>query len=373
MQQITVSDVRSRNAREVFDTLAAAGPCTRLDVARATSLSVVTVSSLIDALVEQGLVRERKDDRAVVGRRPKLVELVPESRFILAIDLATREFSAVEFGFDLSVRQRHAHVLDGHLDYEGNLRAFVRHLAAECRESLANGRLIGVGVSTCAIYQASEDRSVCSFIPELESLRLGALFAELLPGVTTVIDKDVLFAAEAVLRGLEPSERGSVFYAFVGEGVGGALALGGAIVRGASNFAGEFGLVRDRDGRTVGELVGWHLVREEAQRRGLDPVAAWQAREAWLETLMDGILSELAVALANLAWTLNPALIILEGPYCAFGERFRRQLDERIKSRLVTELAATLELRLAAPEVGDALSGAAGAVRTQWLGGLVSS
>ncbi|MCP3998847.1 MAG: ROK family transcriptional regulator [bacterium] len=76
--------------QSVFDT----GPISRADLARSTGLGRATVSDIAADLIAEGLVVESGRGESTGGKPPTLIELDPEGRFTVAVDLSRRPFEA---------------------------------------------------------------------------------------------------------------------------------------------------------------------------------------------------------------------------------------------------------------------------------------
>ena len=87
-QPIT-SVTRQLSRRSVFEALLLRSPISRADLAKVTYLSKQTVSEVVDALEQQGLVRPVGRSSGNVGRTAVLYELSPEGGHVLGIDLGS--------------------------------------------------------------------------------------------------------------------------------------------------------------------------------------------------------------------------------------------------------------------------------------------
>src|ERR1700692_2085018 len=89
----TPSVPRQLSRRSVFEALLHRSPISRADLAKATSLSKQTMSEVIDAFEQQGLVRQTGRTSGNVGRTAVLYELSPEGGHVLGIDLGARRLT----------------------------------------------------------------------------------------------------------------------------------------------------------------------------------------------------------------------------------------------------------------------------------------
>src|SRR5260370_35481569 len=79
--------------RSVFEALPHRSPISRGGLAKVTSLSKQTLSEVIDAFEQQGLVRAVGRTSGNVGRTAVLYELSPEGGHVLGIDLGARRLT----------------------------------------------------------------------------------------------------------------------------------------------------------------------------------------------------------------------------------------------------------------------------------------
>src|ERR1700689_2787336 len=87
------SVTRQLSRRSVFEALLHRSPISRADLAKVTYLSKQTVSEVVDALEQQGLVRPVGRSSGNVGRTAVLYELSPEGGHVLGIDLGARRLT----------------------------------------------------------------------------------------------------------------------------------------------------------------------------------------------------------------------------------------------------------------------------------------
>ncbi len=87
------SVTRQLSRRSVFEALLHHSPISRADLAKVTSLSKQTMSEVIDAFEQQGLVRPVGRTSGNVGRTAVLYELSPEGGHALGIDLGARRLT----------------------------------------------------------------------------------------------------------------------------------------------------------------------------------------------------------------------------------------------------------------------------------------
>ncbi len=248
------SSLREHNLALVLGRVAAAQGLSRARVAAATGLTKATVSSLVDTLIEAGLVAEAGlDGGPRVGRPAAALALSPAGPVAVGVEVNVDEVRAcaVDLAGAVLIRERVLGDLRG-LPVPAVLDRAAGVLRRVAAEATAGGRrLAGVGVAVPGLVEAGAAgvrvapnlgwREV-SVLPELR--RLAALGAD----VPLRLDNEANLAALAELwRGGHRDGAGRPIDTFVhvsGDvGVGAGLVVHGELLRGRHGFAGELGHV----------------------------------------------------------------------------------------------------------------------------------
>ena len=88
------TEARHSNRRLVLQGIFDEGPLSRADLARSTGLGRATVSEIASDLIAQGLVTDVGPGESTGGKPPTLIELDPNGRFTIAVDLSRRPIEA---------------------------------------------------------------------------------------------------------------------------------------------------------------------------------------------------------------------------------------------------------------------------------------
>jgi predicted NBD/HSP70 family sugar kinase len=244
--------VRRSNLGVVLRHIAAAGPCSRADVAAGTGLTRGTVSSLVAELVALDFVRENGEAQAPrgVGRPGVALEL---SGVMVGIGLEVNvDYVAVSVE-DLTGTVRYEH--RSFVDNRGSAPAPVLdRLGAAARAALdaaADEGLRAIGISVAVPGLVEEASGTVVFAPNL-----GWHGIPVADELRARLGLPVLVENESNLAALAEHWTGAAvglddFVCVFGEvGVGGGVVLGGRLFRGTHGFGGEFGHVSvDPNGR----------------------------------------------------------------------------------------------------------------------------
>lgn len=334
----TSRDIRVANRFEVLRRILAAGAVSRREVAARTGLSQATVSTLVAELVALGLLTEVGFQDSGGGRPRGLVAVDPTGGALVGVDVAETYVHVDAFDAALSVLASHEDRLH---PAENRPDQVVAHVVTGVRSVLghravAGRRLLGVGVSVPG--QVDREGGVSAFAPNWDwhDVPLRGLLADALD-LPLYLDNPLRASVVAELWFGAGRGRDHVAVLTLGTGVGAGLAFGGALYRGATNSAGEWGHTRlVPDGRPchcgargcVETYVGAPgIVAHLRERDPASPMLRPDDQTATIDALAAGVAAgdptatavvadtahHLGVAVADLVNLVNPQVVALSG------------------------------------------------------------
>ncbi len=352
--KLLAEDTRRHHRSLILQHLFAEGPASRADLARATSLTRVTVSDLVGGLIADGLLGELGSPAEnKVGKPPTFVGLLPNAAHILALDLSPddRMTGAVVDLFG-QVIARAQMPLEGACGEEA-VRVAVS--LAEQLRATTKRRVLGVGVGSPGVV---DGRGVILDAHNLHWAGVdltGILRRRLDLPVYVANDANTAVLAEYTFGGTTAAD---LMLLRIGTGVGAGLVVGGALVQGHAWAAGEIG----------------HVVVDPAGER------CACGRNGCLETVvavphlrhgdrpLASVGSVLGQVLAPVVATLNLHEVVIAGPPDLLDGELRQTLDATIRERVMATSASDLVVRMS--PLGDdvVLVGAAVLVLSGELG-----
>ncbi|HWV77117.1 ROK family protein [Isoptericola variabilis] len=353
---------RAHNRSLVLQHLFHEGPTSRADLARATSLTRVTISDLVNVLLSEGLVEELGvQPGRRVGKPAILVGMRTDAYQIVAVDLsddAVMRGAVMTLTGEAVVRRSlpvAGQVGDALVDL---LTRFARTLI-----SAATRPVIGVGVGSPGVVDDS-GRVVEAPNRQWSDLPLAAILTDRLAlPVHVANDANSAALGEYTYGGAADS----MLVLTVGQGVGAGVMVDGSRVRGAADAAGELGhvtVVDDGEPCACGRRGCLETVlAAPALRRavaGLDPAAADEA--------LAGVGRTLGTALAPVVGALNLGEVLLSGPADLLDGALRTAALQTLTDRTMPATAAGLRLRMATLDEDVVLAGAAVLVLAAQLG-----
>ena len=255
----------------------------------------------------------------------------------------------------------------------GSFEETFREALEELQKTLSNfpGGLAGLGVLVPGPYYADKDTVVNRRIPQLTGLPLKSILRGYFPDLPIVIEEDVKFAASYAIRQVEDYEAKTIFYAYVGEGVGGAIIQNAENFRSAHSYSADFGQFKVHGGVTVESLVS--LKRFRAQFPDL--YAGKQIRPEQvpgLESYLEEIQQVLIECFVSVMWLIDPDILLFDSEYDRYLPDFFPRLSQSYQEHAARERGEDIPLLLRAHTGENALyQGARNSVRTLFLQQLV--
>jgi predicted NBD/HSP70 family sugar kinase len=333
----TVRDLRRTNRSTVLRTLFFDGANNRLDISQHTGLSSATVTNIIAELLAEGSIIESGSAESQGGRPRAILTINAAHGYFVGVDVGENQIR-VEL-FDLTLHQ----LGDTQIQAVTSLRepeVVIDHIAAGIESLITASQIkreqvLGVGMGVPGMVDQSTAVSV--FAPSIgwRNVPLQAMLVQRLP-YPVFLDNGAKAMAQA--EALVGAGRGIQHFAavLVGTGVGAGIITDGALYRGATNSAGEWGHTKMvLDGRacrcgSAGCLEAYVgapalLARWREQNPGA-ALSAVSEEEAILALVMKAaagdapavhLLQEtthyLGLGIANLINLINPQHIMLGG------------------------------------------------------------
>ena len=234
---------RQFSQRAVMEAVLQRGPISRASIAKQTGLSKQTISEIMRHLEDAGWVVETGRTAGHVGRSAVTYEVVPDAAFVAAVDLGGTK---VRIGLsDL----RGAIVGEAaELTRPEGGQAVVDQIARLCRETAAAAGVAGerIRIAVAGVPGAPDPATgrvrLAPNIPGFDRMDVATALEAAL-GCDVLLENDVNLAVQG--EAWQGAGQGLDNLAFIalGTGIGGGLVVGGELVRGADNAAGELGFL----------------------------------------------------------------------------------------------------------------------------------
>lgn len=234
---------RQFSQRAVMEAIVQGGPRSRASIARLTGLSKQTISEIVRLLEAEGWVRETGRTRGHVGRSALTYELVVDAAYIVGVDLGGTKVRVAITDLAGHIMAEDTAPTDprGGLLLVEQIAAMAFRAAGRCAVARDKLRLAVIGVPG-----APDDRTgrvmLAPNIRDFDKINVLEAFGQAF-GCCVALENDVNLAALGESWQGQGQGIDDLAYVALGTGIGCGLILGGNLVRGAVNGAGEMGFL----------------------------------------------------------------------------------------------------------------------------------
>jgi predicted NBD/HSP70 family sugar kinase len=314
--------LRAMNERTVLETLRASGPISRAEVARQTGISRPTISVVLRALLEDGLVRETEHEAGGPHYGAVYYEADPEAALVLGVDFGSRAVRAALCDLAGEVRAREEMRSSGSV--EERIAALARTSSSLLRRTKLPGDLLeNAVVALPAVVSPADGRVSAADLPGLGASDLREQLERALRAPVT-LENDVNLAALGEQRSGVAQGVDDFAFLLVGAGLGAAVVLGGMLHRGRNGAAGELDAIRegraddvDPCAAAVSQIAGQFAAEKETV---LEPpfevheiFSASLAGDDVAKVVVEETARRIALHILPLAATLDLPLVVLGG------------------------------------------------------------
>jgi len=373
-----LNNIKNLNKRVSLDLIRFSGTgISRADLARQLGLTRSAVTTIVNDLIAEKLVREAESGPANGGRRPILLEMNPNRGYVVGIDLGATHLGLVVADFSSRVHGEIEIPLDIKCGPESCLQIVDQqlHLLLE-KNGLSFSDLLGIGLGVPGPVVAEAGTVAAPpIMPGWDNYPIRAHLQELW-GLPIALNNDAeLGALGEWAYGAGRGERHLV-YIKVGTGVGAGLLLDGYIYRGATGCAGEIGHVTIRDNGPLCScgshgcleaMAGGHAIAESArtaimagrktQLASIHPPEMITARDVAAASRLGDLVAQqiiseagiyLGIALASLINLFNPSMVVVGGGVAQMGDILMEPIRRTARERSLRSAAQSVRITAAA-------------------------
>lgn len=246
-------ETRKINQGIVLKIIEQNGPISRADIGKAIGLTPPTISAIVRNFMARDIVREIGKGNSSGGKKPILLQMNPETAYLIAVDLGGENgirvalidlsYNIVQEKFGPKIESFHTKRLKNALSVL--LKNFIKEVDVPV-EKIMN---ICIGVPGIIDFQARKVTGApyLNWEVTLDDLALSEI------GIPVMLENDVnLMALGEKTKGVALE---SDNFVFVGErtGIGAGIVINGKLYQGTNNAAGEIGylLIDPQDRKSV--------------------------------------------------------------------------------------------------------------------------
>jgi len=364
-QRATRTTTKDINRQIVLNLVREYQPISRADLARRMEVARGIVTPLVNELIEQGLLVEGAMGASPRGRKPTLLHVRAHDRLTVAVDVRLSETQIMLA--DFSGRALSTELLATPARPDELVAALATRIRRLVDAHAADGECQGIGLVVPGMVDRATGRLVNAPTLGWRDVDLRGALEEAV-GLPVHVERDAVACALAQMWMGQGAIEGSDSFAYVtfSDGVGAGLVVGGHVVRGHRDAAGEFGhiplslegpaclcgshgcweaytsntaVVARYLGRELSTRESYAQVRE-TRLTVLDVIARARSGDATALAALEVTGRYIGLGLAAIVNALNPGRIVVGGDIASAWDLIRPQVVGALAERTLTQGAA---------------------------------
>ena len=359
--------------KEVIGYFANIGNATIADLCKELNLSVPKVTSLLNDLIQDGMVRDNGKIDTNGGRKPNLYGLIPDSVLFIGVDVKQNHLNIGLADLNKNIvkmSEKLPYTLDNNKESLEQLCHLINEFIKE--SPVSREKILGIGINLSGRINRNSGYSYSFFYFEEEPL---AKVIESKVGIRVFLENDSRAMAYGEYSSGVVKEEKDVLFLNLDYGIGLGIVVGGQLYYGKSGYSGEFGHIPlfdneilchcGKKGCLETEASGWALARvfRERLREGSssiltetiknyddikmdDIIYAANHDDVLAIELIEQIGAKIGRGIALLINIFNPQLVILGGSMATTGEYIRLPVKSAINKYSLSLVSTDTQLKM---------------------------
>jgi predicted NBD/HSP70 family sugar kinase len=337
--------IKDSNRKKILNLIAEKREYTKQNISKEIGVSIPTVISNINELIEEGLVEEAGSLASTGGRKPIVVRFLPNSKFSFGVEFTLKKVRVIltnldsEINFDVTFQVK---------DFT-SIEDVINKIHETISNVLATGKInpkdiLGIGFSLPGTV--NEESLILELAPNIGMKNIDfSRFAQLLQFPIHIENEANCAAFGELTLGIAKKMRNLV-YISINEGIGAGVVIQDHLYKGKNKRAGELGhmtIVPNGKSCNCGrkgcleQYASKKSLMEDYNLKSLNPVDTLKEffsrvdQEESLAMLeLEKYISFLAIGIQNIVLVLDPHYVVLGGEVSDFSEYYLDELKEKV-------------------------------------------
>lgn len=364
------------NKRNVIEIIRKKGPINKAEIARQVELSIPTVMKITEELNRDNLIKSVGKGESNGGKRPELLEIVPNTYYMVGIDIGRSKMVAIVVNLAGTVIIKKTIKTGKAISKEIIITRIINLIGEIIDQSgISESKILGIGIVTPGLIDV--DKGIVIFSPDFqwENFEIKAYISEHFKVPIYIENSN---RALALAEGWFGVAQDVPYYICInfGHGIGSAIMEKGSFYRGSSGSSGEIGhITLDKDGplcdcgnhgclealasgntiarqaqeliragekTKIAELVNGDIEKIEAKQ----VFDAAKAGDVLANHIIEQAIEYIGIGLANYINLLDPELIVFAGGMTNAGDFFLDKVKASIKKRQMKFAGRTVKFKV---------------------------
>lgn len=362
MQRGTFQQMKSVNKSIILNKIRTSEPISRAQIAKETTLTPPTVSSIVKELIAQGIVRESELGASQGGRKPTMLLIDQTAFYVIGVDAGPESVACILTDLSGEVIERTTSKIYKPIKNEQFIAIMKESIHQVMRSSsVSKEKMIGIGVAMHGVVDVEAGTSLVAPNLGLTNIPIKTELEEEFNLIVQVEnDARAMALGESWFGG--HGELDSMVAVNLGRGVGAGVVIKGKLYHGSQDIAGELGhmtidihgdvcecgnrgcLQTFATGKAIAGRARKEINGTSEKLTGKDVFQhALTGDEAYIKILQETG-EMLGVGLTNLIHLINPEKIVLGGGVTKSEKFILPTVKQTIDQRVLTPVAKQTEV-----------------------------
>jgi len=328
LETLSQDQIKEMNRANIIKIIKQYGEITKQDIAAVLKLSIPTVTTNTNQLIEEGLVETAGVGDSTGGRKPIILKFVENARYSVGVNVSPDSVGILLINLNNTIIDEASFVYEKEYSFPQILRRLELEIESLLtRNHIDKKKISGVGISLPGLVD--EDRLILENAPNIavrdfdfnefqERLRLKIF-----------IENEANVAAYAEMESGKTANMRNVVYVSITEGVGTGIIIDQHMYKSVKKKAGEFGHMRVSDANNLcncGRTGCWELIASKkalyryyheftgSRVSSLEQVFSEESfNTPAVQEAIGKYIDSLFIGIENIILALNPEFVIIGG------------------------------------------------------------
>lgn len=342
---IDQESIKASNRKKILNLILDQREITKQNISKEIGVSIPTVTSNINELIEEGLVKEAGALASTGGRKPVVVRFLPDSKYSFGVEFTLSNVRVILVNLDAEIKFHMSFKVDSFKDMDTIFYKICEIVNTVLFEKNINYKDI-LGISFSLPGTVNEENLILELAPNIRIKNVDFSRFSKLFKFPIYIENEANCAAFAELNlGIAKKMRNLV-YVSINDGIGAGVVIQDHLYKGKNKRAGELGhmtIVPDGKPCNCGrkgcleQYTSGKSLLEQYNSNSSKPVntlqeffSRVQKKESLALLTLEKYIYFLAIGIQNIVLILDPHYVILGGEMGDFSEYYLEDLKEKV-------------------------------------------
>lgn len=341
---LSQDQIKAGNRANIIHILRTKETTTKQEIAKTLGLSIPTVTTNINELLEEGLIVEAGVAQSTGGRKPMVLQFQKNAKYTVGVDITPNKVNIVLVNLQVEVIGELSFRYARTLPFEALIDEIeLRLIQLMADHEVTKNKVVGIGFSLPGLVD--EDQLIFQNGPNMNVRDYGFTDFEQRLGIPVVIENEANIGAFAEASIGIGADKSNMVYISITEGVGTGIIIDNHIFKSSHKKAGEFGHMRISDKPiqcNCGRTGCWELFaskkallnhyydqsgfEEKTLKEFFEKVTSGEV--AAIDTL-EWYIKYLYIGIENIILGLNPDHVIIGGELGRYGDIMRPFMKDK--------------------------------------------